>query len=302
MASDAHAHPHDLLKLFPGAEAERRSLGIACAASSCTGEEFSLHEMIAIKAAEDHSAPLFLCFAVHPQLPAFFINEKINNEHIKNNPHIKNNTTVPASGFQDKVELLAALAEKGRISAVGETGFDLFSEQFRETEQIQDGLFAAHLEIARRHNLPLILHVRKAMHKIFPYAKALKSLPAVIFHSWPGAPDEGFSLIRRGIRAYFSFGTTLLRGHKNAIRSCAAFPPENLLLETDAPYQPLLGKNYSSWADLPLILDAAAKIRKEAGAGQGTEAAELEQIIDGNFFGILAPGTKPDPVRNLPIT
>ena len=74
-----------------------------------------------------------------------------------------------------------------------------------------------------------MLHVRRAMHKIFPYTGALKKLPAVVFHSWPGSPDEGFSFLRRGINAFFSFGTTIMLNHKNAIRSCAAFPAERLL-------------------------------------------------------------------------
>ena len=274
MASDAHAHPHDLLRLYPNAEAERRSPGIACAASSCTKEEFLFHEQLAFSAKQDEAPTLYQCFAVHPQLPA-----STAEGCTKNLPS--------AAAFQDKLDLLAALAAEGRITAVGETGFDLYSEGFRATEKIQDELFAEHLETAHRHDLPLILHVRRAMYKIFPYEKILKTLPAVVFHSWPGAPGEGFSLLRKGIRAFFSFGTTLLLNHKNAIRSCAEFPAEHLLLETDAPYQPLHGKEYSCWADLPAILKAAAAIRKEAAAKQGTDAAELEEIIDRNFFGIF---------------
>ena len=270
MASDAHAHPHDLLRIYPDAETERRSLGIACAASSCTREEFLSHEKLAFSAKKAGAPTLFLCFAVHPQLTASAEEGR------------KSATT-----FQDKIDLLAALAAEGRIAAVGETGFDLYSEGFRATEKIQDELFSAHLEIARRRDLPLILHVRSAMHKIFPYAKILKTLPAVVFHSYPCAPDEGFALLRKGIRAFFSFGTTLLLNHKNAIRSCAEFPAEHLLLETDAPYQPLRGKDFSCWNDLPAILKAAAAIRKEAAAKQGTDVTELEGIIDKNFFEIF---------------
>ena len=264
MASDAHAHPFDLLQLYPEAEAERRSLGIACAASSCTGEEFSCHEKTAASAKHDGAVPLFLCYAVHPQLPAYLDNR---------------------TKHQDKLDLLAALASEGKIAAIGETGFDLYSAEFKETETIQDKLFTAHLEIACSYNLPMVLHVRRAMHKIFPFAKALKSLPAVIFHSWPGSPDEAFSLLRKNIRVFFSFGTTLLLNHKNAVSSCAALPAEQLLLETDAPYQPLRGNSYSSWKDMPLILAAAAKVRKEA--GQSLDEKELEQIIDRNFFEVF---------------
>jgi TatD DNase family protein len=125
------------------------------------------------------------------------------------------------------------------------------------------------------------------MHKIFAHTKTLKALPAVVFHSWPGTPEEGFSLLRRGVNVFFSFGTTAMLNHKNAIRSCAAFAAGRLLLETDAPYQPLRGAAYSSWADLPAITAAAADIRKAAGA-QGDTAGELERISDGNFWRVLS--------------
>ncbi|MDR2701305.1 MAG: TatD family hydrolase [Spirochaetaceae bacterium] len=280
MASDIHAHPVDLLRLFPGAEAERRSLGIACAASAWNGEDFSRHEEMAAAARTDGAAPLFPCFALHPQLPAYMIARE------KSPAETAAATVMSVGDFRDKLDLLEDLAARGRLAAVGETGFDLYSAEFRETEAIQDDLFAAHLETALRHDLPLILHVRRAMHKIFPHTKALKALPAAVFHSWPGSPDEGFSLLRRGIRAFFSFGAAILHNHKNAVLSCTALPAEQILLETDAPYQPLRGREFSSWADLSVILRSAAAIRKESGK-PGGEPEELENITDGNFFSIL---------------
>jgi TatD DNase family protein len=122
------------------------------------------------------------------------------------------------------------------------------------------------------------------MHKIFPHTGALKKLPAVVFHSWPGSPGEGFSLLRRGVNAFFSLGTTILLNHKNAIRSCAAFPPERILFETDAPFQPLRGKRHSSFGDLPAIVRAAAAIRNP----DDLAAAELEQSSASAFFRIFS--------------
>ncbi|MDR2313983.1 MAG: TatD family hydrolase [Spirochaetaceae bacterium] len=272
MAADAHAHPRDLLALFPGAEEERRRLAVPCAASAWTEEEFTLHRELAAAAERDAAAPYRLCFAVHPQAPGRAVE-----------------TGFPGAGeagFHRSLELLAQFAAAGSLAGVGETGFDLYDDAFRETEKIQEKLFAAHLEIARTYKLPVVLHVRRAMHKIFLYAGALKQLPAVVFHSWPGSPGEGFSLLRRGIPAFFSFGAALMLNHKRAIRSCAAFPLERILLETDAPWQPLRGRAFSSWADLSAILRAAAAIRKEAGVPGGGEA-ELEKGTDKNFFSVF---------------
>ena len=270
MLTDAHCHPWDLLERLPGAEEERRGFAVFCAASAWNREQFEYHEQLARSALAEGAAPMARCFAVHPQLPA--------------------GSGLPlSSGLRASLSTLQKLAEEGRLDAVGETGFDLYHGGFKNTEEIQDELFAVHLEIALARSLPLVLHVRRAMHKVFAHTGALKKLPAVVFHSWPGTLGEGESLLNRGVRAYFSFGTAILLNHREARRSCAALPADHLLLETDAPYQPLRGKAFSSWADLPAVLREAAALRKDAG-NSGGDPAELEALTERNFRGIFGEG------------
>jgi TatD DNase family protein len=183
--------------------------------------------------------------------------------------------------FNPLLALLERFAAGGRLAAVGEAGFDLYNPVFRETEKLQDELFTCHLETALKYSLPLVIHARRAMHKVFARAGELKKLPAVIFHSWPGTAGEGEALLRRGINAYFSFGAVILLNHKEARRCCASFPTERLLTETDAPYQPLRGRDFSRWADLPLILQGMAELRWK-GSWDGT-AESLEKTVDENF-------------------
>ncbi|MDR2096472.1 MAG: TatD family hydrolase [Treponema sp.] len=260
MLTDAHCHPWDLFTQFPEAEDAYRRLGPAgpaCAASAWNPEQFQYHEALAGKAGDP---PLLRCFAVHPQLPA----------------------SAPRARLEELLTYLGGLAAEGRLDAVGETGFDLYDERFKGTEALQEELFRVHLETALNRGLPLVLHVRRAMHKVFAYTKKLRSLPALIFHSWPGTRFEGESLLKRGINAYFSFGSALLLNHKEAMRCCAVFPADRLLLETDAPYQPLRNRAYSHGEDLPLLLKQAAVLRREAGGAEGER--ELEQSIEENFF------------------
>jgi len=260
MLTDAHCHPADLAEHFPAAEDQRRQLGVMCAASATCTEEFNYCERLSREAQTANAAPLLPCFAVHPQLPAM------------------NQLTI----FNEPLTMLEALAAQGRLAAVGETGFDLYNAAFRETEKTQDELFAAHLEIALRHNLPLVIHARRAMHKIFACSAALKKCRAIIFHSWPGTAGEGESLLKRGINAFFSFGAAIMLNHREAMRCCAMFPADRLLTETDAPYQPPRGAAFSTYADLARIVEAAAALR-------GETAAALEKIIEANFcnaFGV----------------
>jgi TatD DNase family protein len=256
MLTDAHCHPFDLAAPFPAAEDERWRLGVMCAASATTIEEFEYCEGLSRQA----GAPLLPCFAVHPQMP--MSNEKL--------------------AMRKGLDVLDAMAAEGRLKAVGETGFDLYNAAFRETEKIQDELFAAHLEAALRYDLPMVIHVRRAMHKVFAQAPALKKCRAVVFHSWPGTAGEGDALLRRGINAFFSFGTTIMLNHREAMRCCAAFPADRLLTETDAPYQPLRGKEFSTYADLEAIVKTMTALR-----GDGVTATEMESVVEGNFRAVF---------------
>jgi len=260
MLTDSHCHPFDLVEHFPAAEDQRRQLGVMCAASATTAEEFAYCERLSREAHDDNAAPLLPCFAVHPQMPA----------------------VSRLSAFNEQIAMLNALAAQGRLAAIGETGFDLFNAAYRETEKIQDDLFAAHLETALRHDLPLVIHARRAMHKIFACSSALKKCRAVIFHSWSGTAGEGEALLKRGINAFFSFGNTIMLNHREAIRCCAIFPASRLLTETDAPFQPPRGMQFSSYVDIARILETAVALRREAGS-EGSSAQELEEIVERNF-------------------
>ena len=270
MLTDAHCHPFDLKDVLPDAEEERRRLGVFCAASASSSQEFMYNEDLSHRAFSDKASGILPCFAIHPQLPAV----KINSEN-KTDNELK-------CGLEADLETLENFAASGRLAAVGETGFDLYDAAFRETEAIQDELFAAHLETALRHELPVIIHVRRAMHKVFAAAKVLVKCKSVIFHSWPGTIDEGEALLKRGVNAYFSFGAVIMLNHKKAMRCAALFPAEKLLTETDAPYQAPRNQEFSCWTDLPRIVESIAALRRDADSScANTE--ELESRIESNF-------------------
>jgi len=270
MLTDAHCHPADLARLCPSAEDERRRLGAVCVSSATTLEEFEFCERLSREAAG--SAAMLPGFAVHPQMPL-------------------SAGRGSKGDFAGDLALLDSLAGAGRLAAVGETGFDLFNAAFRETEKTQDFLFAAHLEVALRHGLPLVIHARRAMHKVFAHAPVLRKCAAVVFHSWPGTATDGEALLRRGINAFFSFGAVVALNHRQAMRCCATFPAERLLAETDAPYQPLRGTGFSQHGDLPRILEAMSALRREAGQ-RGATAGELEGVIAGNFRSAFLVGSR----------
>ena len=259
MFVDAHCHPFDLKDYSPQAEEERRKLGVICASSAAVLEEFEYCERLSNQAKADNAAPLLPCFAVHPQMPLVMGAHNL---------------------LQESLSVLDTLAAQKRLCAVGETGFDLYNAAFKETEKTQDELFKVHLETALRYDLPLVIHSRRAMHKVFAFSSELKKCRAVVFHSWSGTAGEGEALLRQGVNAFFSFGAAIMLNHKEAIRCCAAFPSERLLTETDAPFQPLRGREFSRYADISAILGAMETLRGE----------KMQEVIALNFnkaFGVI---------------
>jgi TatD DNase family protein len=256
MLTDVHCHPFDLAQIMPDAEQQRQQFGVFAAASSCDLEEFSYNENLAREATKQKAAPLLPCFAIHPQQPAI--------------------SNWQSSEIDKQLSLLEELAKQKRIAAVGECGFDLFNTEFKETEKIQEKIFAFHLETALKYDLPVVLHVRRAAHKIFAAVKDLAKCRAVVFHSCPLSFEEAQSLLRRKVNAYFSFGNAVINGHKQAMRCFASLPAERLLTETDAPFQPARGEKFSQWADLQRIIEKATALR-------GENAKELEFQIEKNF-------------------
>lgn len=259
MPSDAHCHPFDMKDSQSQAEAERSVLKIAVAASSWKAEELLYHKELAQHASHIGGPPVALCFAVHPQLP------------------LAESDSVTAS-----LESLYHFAESGWLQAIGEAGFDLYDEAYQATETRQEELFHLELELAIAQGLPMVLHIRRAMHKIFNYTKKLAALPGVVFHSYSGTYEEALALRKRGVPVYCSFGTTIALNHRKTMRACALLPPEMLLFETDAPYQPLRGKDFSGYGDLFTVVKTAALLRAEAGSPCCTEE-ELHSLNDDHF-------------------
>ena len=156
---------------------------------------------------------------------------------------------------------LEQLLRQKRIDAVGETGFDFFTPEFRADRLRQDEAWHLSLKLSSCYGLPVVLHDRKALDLIFRDVALLKKIPAVLFHSFAFGPREALSVLSHGINAYFSFGKALLNGNKKSMACVAELPLERLLFETDAPYQTLKGEGFTPLGDIKLVYQKASELR-----------------------------------------
>ena len=180
----------------------------------------------------------------------------------------------------ENAAFLEQLLQKNKLNAIGEAGFDYFNDEFKSVANIQEQMFNLQLELALQYNMPVVIHCRKANQKLFEYARQLKKIPAVLFHSFMGMPNEAKSLLDRGINGYFSFGKQVLNNNKKVIACVRELPETVLLTETDAPWQFLKGETHTNPSDIKKIFEAFCQIRQAS-------PKQLEQTFKKNFFNLF---------------
>lgn len=133
------------------------------------------------------------------------------------------------------VDALRDWLGRERAVAVGECGLDFFVEGL--DAQAQREYFAAQLQLARDFDLPVIVHARRAVDEVIATIKRFAPLRGVV-HSYSGSAEQARQLWNLGFLVGLGGPVTYERAHR--LRSLVAtMPLKFLLLETDAPDQPL---------------------------------------------------------------
>ena len=135
-----------------------------------------------------------------------------------------------ASGGLDGIEDLLAEPE---VVAVGEAGLDYHYDH--SPRDVQRGIFAAQVQMANRHDMPLVIHSREAWEETFEILDREGTPRRTVFHCFTGGPDEGAEARKRG--ALLSFSGIVTFPSANDLRAAAReCPLDQLLVETDSPY------------------------------------------------------------------
>jgi TatD DNase family protein len=148
---------------------------------------------------------------------------------------------IPASSAPELMAQLEELirANRDKMVAVGETGFDYFHltrGKEAQQKQAQRVFFSAQAELAVRLNLPVVIHTRDAAADTIALIKKHGVRRAVI-HCF--SEDLAFAqeLKEWSDGIYFSFSGILTYKRATPVQEAARMLPLNrILVETDAPY------------------------------------------------------------------
>lgn len=125
-----------------------------------------------------------------------------------------------------------------KVVAVGEIGLDLYRDepQFAKQERFLE----AQLQLAKRCDLPVILHSRRTHDKLAMHLKR-QDLPRTgVVHGFAGSLQQAERFVQLGYK--IGVGGTITYPRASKTRDVMAqLPLEALLLETDAPDMPLNG-------------------------------------------------------------
>ncbi len=199
------------------------------------------------------SCKIFSCLGIHP----WFL-QNLNQASLDN--------------LADKVK-----NHKEDIIAIGETGIDevIVKEQANLAQQID--FFEFQLNLAKAHNLPVIVHHRRSHQHIVPILKKANLNRGGIIHAFSGSYQQACQYIDLGFKLGIG-GTISYPRAEKTIKAIKRLPLTSLVLETDAPAMPLFGfqGQHNSPLQLLKVFEHLCSIRPEA-------PIEVSQVIEENI-------------------
>lgn len=138
--------------------------------------------------------------------------------------------TNPGEHWVDSIEKYLELPN---VIAVGETGLDYYKQFGDKSSQIE--LFITQLEIAQKHNLPVIIHNREAGKDLLDILSQRIPDAGAILHCY--SEDAAFAQKCLDKNIWFSFaGNLTYRNARNLHETVLNIPVDRILIETESPF------------------------------------------------------------------
>jgi TatD DNase family protein len=167
---------------------------------------------------------------------------------------------------------LEELSAKPEVVAIGEIGLDFYRNL--SPRRIQEEIFVKQLALAKRVDLPVIIHDRDAHRRVMEILRAEGASHGVM-HCFSG--DIGLAKQALDLGFYISFAGPITYDGRKAGEIIRKMPADKILIETDCPYLtpvPYRGKRNEP-AYVKYVLERVAGILERP-------VEEVEALTDGN--------------------
>lgn len=133
---------------------------------------------------------------------------------------------------QGQLATFAALATQEKVVAIGECGLDYYYGHSPQSDQ--EKILRFQIELALKHDLPMIFHVRDAFDDFWPIYDDYKNIRGVL-HSFTDTEANMLKAMERGLYIGVN-GIVTFTKDADQLEMYKNIPLSRLLLETDAPF------------------------------------------------------------------
>jgi len=166
--------------------------------------------------------------------------------------------------YKEELQLVEKYLQNELFYGIGETGIDLYWDKTFLKQQ--EEAFRFQIELAKKHKLPIVIHVRNSFEEVLAIVDELNDSNLTgIFHCFSGNYEQALKIIEYG---GFKLGIGGVVTFKNSglAEIVSKIELEHLVLETDSPYLapvPYRGKRNKS----AYLIEIAKKIAESKGIG-----------------------------------
>jgi len=157
-------------------------------------------------------------------------------------------------------ELLLEQLQNNKVVGIGECGLDFYWDKDHKETQIE--LFKWHIEISKKMDLPLIIHMRDATEVTYKVLSEYKDIKGIM-HCYSGSAEMAPLFIDLGLHISLGGPVTFKNGIKPK-EVAKVVPIDKLLIETDSPYlspHPFRGKTNEPFR-VKLVAEEISRIRE----------------------------------------
>ena len=148
--------------------------------------------------------------------------------------------------YKDELRHVEELLSRRKFVAIGEIGIDLYWD--RSTLKIQQDAFKHQIRLAKKYQLPIVIHCRDAFDEIFEVLETEKSEDLFgIFHCFTGNLEQATRAISFNMKLGIGGVVTFKNGGID--KFLHQIDLKHIVLETDSPYlapSPFRGKRNES--------------------------------------------------------
>ena len=131
----------------------------------------------------------------------------------------------------DELGEIEKLASDSKCVAIGEIGLDY--HWMSSTKEKQKDFFASQIELAKKLDMPVIVHDREAHGDTLEILKSLH--PKGVLHCFSGSKEMAKEIIKIGMYIGLN-GVATFKNARKSLEVVKEIPIERLVLETDCPY------------------------------------------------------------------